>query len=68
MNYANKEYEVKKWSFYSVITWKVLFSRGDEPLVGEVYWGEFSLLEGMSKFLTGQPPISPVGKTLPNCI
>ena len=57
----------KKWSFYWVITWKLLFSGGNEPLVGgSLLGGIFSWWEVWADFwLVGlTPPHPPVGKTL----
>ena len=70
--YSSNDYS-EKWSFYGVVTWKLLFSGGGinfrwgkKILVGEstgrIFLGgenEHVLLVGM-----GSPSIPPVGKTL----
>ena len=56
----------KKWSFYWVIAWKLLFSGGRVVYL----WGNFASLGGMSIFLDdgGQTAsIIPVGKTPRMC-
>ena len=64
-----------KWSFYSVITWKLYLVRGGWVKIwwgeikiwcGGVYWGKFVMVEGMGKFLAsgGTPPVPSVVKIL----